>query len=74
MHGSQHVTNQFDARILVRDLLTNLRKMLVIKFLSSSYDEDHKAPWLQNPTVYKHSNFFKRKMNYGKFCLQSQFA
>ena len=33
-----------------------------------------KTPWSQNPTVYKHSSFFKRKMNYGKFCLQSQFA
>ena len=55
MHGSQYVTNQFDARIPVRGLLTNLRKMLAAKFFSSSHDEDHKTPWLQNPTVYKHS-------------------
>ena len=63
MHGSQYVTNQFDAHILVRDLLTNLRKMLATKFFSSSHDEDHEAPRLQNPTVYKHSSFLNRKMN-----------
>ena len=63
MHGSQYVTNQFDARILVRGLLTNLRKLLDAKFFNSSHDEDYEASWLQNPTVYKHSNFFKRKMN-----------
>ena len=63
MHDSQYVTNQFDARIPVRDLLTNLRKMLAAKFFNSSDDEDHKAPWLKNPTVYKYNNFFKRKMN-----------
>ena len=63
MHGSQYVTNQFDTRILVRSLLTNLRKMLAAKFFSSSHDEDHETPWLQNSTVYKHSSFFKKKMN-----------
>ena len=26
-------------------------------------DEDRKTPWLQNPTVHKHSSFFIRKMN-----------
>ena len=36
MHGSQYVTNQFDAQILVHELLTNLRKMLTAKFFSSS--------------------------------------
>ena len=36
MHGSQYVTNQFDAQILVRSLLTNLRRMLAAKFFSSS--------------------------------------
>ena len=25
--------------------------------------EDHKALWLQNPTVYKHNGFLNRKMN-----------
>ena len=74
MHGSQYVTNQFDARILVRGLLTNLRKLLAAKFFSSSHDEDHEVSWLQKPTVYKHNSFFKKKMNYGKFYLQSQFA
>ena len=63
MHGSQYVTNQFDVRILVRGLLTNLRKMLAAKFFNLSHDEDHEASWSQNPTVYKYSNFFKRKMN-----------
>ena len=63
MHSSQYVTNQFDERIIVRSLLTNFKKMLTTKFFSSSHDEDHEAPWLQNPTVYKHNNFFKRKMN-----------
>ena len=63
IHGSLYVNNQFDSRIPVRGLLTNLRKMLATKFFSSSHDEDHKTLWLQNPTVYKHSNFLKRKMN-----------
>ena len=44
MHDSQYVTNQFDARILVHGLLTNLRKMLAAKFFSSSHDEDYEAP------------------------------
>ena len=44
MHGSQYVTNQFDARIPVRDLLTNLKKMLAAKFFYSSHDEDHETP------------------------------
>ena len=36
MHGSQYVTNQFDVWIPIHSLLTNLRKMLVAKFFSSS--------------------------------------
>ena len=44
MYGFQYVTNQFNARIPVRGLLTNLRKMLATKFFSSSHDEDHEAP------------------------------
>ena len=63
MHGSQYVTNQFNARIPVRGLLTNLKKMLAAMFFNSSYVEDHETPWLQNPTMYKHSSFFKRKVN-----------
>ena len=63
MHGSQYVTNRFDARISVHGSLTNLIKMLAAKFFSSSHDEDHEATWLQNPTVYKHNSFLKRKMN-----------
>ena len=27
------------------------------------HGEDHKAPWLQNPMVYKHNSFLKKKMN-----------
>ena len=52
MHGSQYMTNQF-ARIPVRDLITNLRRMLIAKFFSSSHDEDHEVTWSQNPMVYK---------------------
>ena len=63
MLGSQYVTNQFDAWIPVCNLITNLRKMLVARFFSSSHDEDHKTPWSQNPKMYKHNSFFKRKMN-----------
>ena len=62
MHSSQYMTNQFDARNPVHNLLTNLRKILAAKFFNSSHDKDHKTPWLQNPTVYKHISFFKRKM------------
>ena len=36
MHGSQYVTI---ARILVYDLIINLRRMLVAKFFSSSHNE-----------------------------------
>ena len=48
MHGSQYMTNQFDARIPIRGLLTNLRRMLAAMFFNSSHDEDHETPWLQN--------------------------
>ena len=44
MHSSQYMTNQLDARILVRGLLANLRKMLAAKFFNSSHDEDREAP------------------------------
>ena len=63
IYGSKYVTDQFDARIPIGNLLINLRKMLATNFFSSSHDEDHEDPWLQNPTVYKHNSFFKRKMN-----------
>ena len=36
MYGSQYMTNQFNLWILVCDLLTNLRRMLVAKFFNSS--------------------------------------
>ena len=44
-------------------LTTNLRRMLIAKFFSSSTHEDHETSWLQNPMTYKHSSFFKRNMN-----------
>ena len=31
--------------------------------LQSLDDEDQEDAWSQNPTMYKHSYFFKRKMN-----------
>ena len=73
MYGSQYVTNQLCESQYVTSI-TNQRRLLTVKFFSSSHNEDQEAPWLQNPTVYKHSSFFTRKMNQGKFCLRSQFA
>ena len=72
MHGSQYVTNQLGGSQYTTSI-TSQRRLLAAKFLSSSHDEDQEAPWSQNPTVYKHSSFFTRKMNQGKFCLRSQF-
>ena len=37
-----------DARIPVCDWHTNLRKMLAVKFFSSSNNKDQEAPWSQN--------------------------
>ena len=68
------IRDQPIVRIPVRNLITNLRRMLAAKFFSSSHDEDQETPWSQNPMVYKHSNFFWRQMNQGKFYLRSQFA
>ena len=52
MHGSQYMTNH------------QLEKDVDCKVLQFyQHDEDHEAPWLQNPTAYKRSNLFKRKMN-----------
>ena len=51
MHGSQYVTNQFDAHISVCDLLTNLRRMLAAKFFNSSHD--FKITILENPLLPK---------------------
>ena len=58
---SSWLTNR--CRILVRDLITNLRRMLATKFFYSSHDEDHEVAWSQNPMMYKQSSFFKRKKN-----------
>ena len=53
MHSSQYVTI---ARILVCDLIINLRRMLVAKFFSSSHNEyyevlGHKTLWCTNITA-----------------------
>ena len=37
------------------------------------HDEDQEDDWSQNPTVYKHSNFFRRN-ELGQNCLRSQFV
>ena len=62
MHSSQYMTNHLRGSQYTT-LITNWRRMLAAKFFSSSYDEDQEAPWSQSPSVYKHSSFFKRKMN-----------
>ena len=63
MHSSQYVTNQ------------SMRESQYVAYtltwegcwLQSSsihqHDEDHEAPWLQNPTANRRSSFLKRKMN-----------
>ena len=73
MHSSQYVTNQL-RRSQYATSITNQKRLLATKFFNSSHNKDREAPWLQNPTMYKHSSFFTRKMNQGKFCLQSQFT
>ena len=47
----------------VRDLITNLRRILAAKFFCWSHNEDYEVAWSQNPTVYKHISFFKKEMN-----------
>ena len=63
MHNSQYITNQSMHR---SKYMTNTPTWEGCWLQSSSahpHDEDQKAPWLQNPTAYKRSSFFKRKMN-----------
>ena len=74
MHSSQYMTNQSMRR---SEYVTYSPTWEGCWLQSSSvhqHDEDHETLWLQNPIAYKRSSFFKRKMNEGKFCLQSQFA
>ena len=61
-------------QIPVRDFNHQLEKIVGGKVLQFIHDEDQENAWSQYPTVYKHSNFFTRTMNQGKFCLWSQFA
>ena len=63
MHVSQYMTNQ---SMHGSKYVTNTPTWEGYWLQSSSvhqHDEDHEALWLQNPTTYKHSSFFKRKMN-----------
>ena len=63
MHSSQYMTNQ---SMHESKYVTNhqLKKDVGCKSFSvHQHDEDHETPWLQTPTMYKHSSFFKRKMN-----------
>ena len=67
MHDSQYVTNQ---SMHGYKYVTNTPTWERCWLQSSSVhpnDEDHETPWLQNPTAYKHSSFFKRKMNKSNF-------
>ena len=73
MHDSQYMTNQL-CRSQYATSITNQRRLLVAKFFNSSHDEDREVSWLQNPTVYKHSSFFKRTVNQGKQGFQSHFS
>ena len=57
MHGSQYVANQFDARIPICDLLTNF---------SSSHDEDHETPQLQNPRGVQTQQLLQEKDELGQ--------
>ena len=49
----------------VRDLITNLRRMLVAKFFNFLHDEDQETPWSQNPTVYKIQQLLQEKDELG---------
>ena len=52
--------------MLVRDLITNLRKMLAAKFFSSSHGDDLEVAWSQNPTVYNTQQFLQEKEELGQ--------
>ena len=63
MHGFKYVTNQL---MYESQYVTNTPTWERCWLQSSSvhqHDEDQEAPWSQNPTAYKRSSFFKRKMN-----------
>ena len=68
------IRDQPIAQILVHDFNHQLEKIVGCKVLQFIHDEDQEDAWSQYPTVHKHSNFFTRTMNQGKFCLWSQFA
>ena len=50
----------------VRDLITNLRRMLTAKFFSSSHGEDLEVAWSQNPMVYNTQQFLQEKEELGQ--------
>ena len=58
MHNSQYVTNQLRESQYATSI-TNLRRMLVAKFFSSSHYEDQEITCSQNPMMYKHNSFLK---------------
>ena len=63
MHGSQYMTNQ---SMHGSKYMTNTPTWEGYWLQSSSvhqHVEDHETPWLQNPTTYKRSSFFKGKIN-----------
>ena len=53
-------------RTPIRDLITNLRRMLAAKFFSLSHDEDHEVGWSQNPKVYKTQQLLQENEELGQ--------
>ena len=74
MHGSQYVTNQFDVRILVHDLHTNLRKMLVTKFFSSSTRWRSQNSLVTKPYGVQTQQFFEEKDELRQIVSGSQYV
>ena len=63
MHGSKYVTNELmHGSWYMINTLTFERCWLQSSSVHP-HDEEQEAVWLQNPTVYKHNSFFKKKMN-----------
>ena len=52
--------------MLVRNLITNLRRMLAAKFFCSSHDEDHEVAWSQNLVVYKTQKLLEENEKLGQ--------
>ena len=65
MHGSQYVTNQFDVWIPVRGLHTNLRRMMVAKFFSSSTRWKSRNSLITKPYDIQTQQFLEEKDELG---------